>query len=300
MEIEIIQVHDLEKLQVKTPFLIFIPDGLELENLTYRNEGRKWSTLRFECVIDGERLRVKEFFLDWFYPGFPKSLMKSFVSSYSSLDSSLVKDWIVFFGTNYKGKYASSSFSLGTQVEVEGGSTFHVKRLSEMMVPPFLDEKFKNFPFYKRSFFANKGDPEWFEEKRIRNLTWGPPSDDFCINSLCIDSIGIFKKANYSLETVFTFSEDYYKRAAWVDIAKSGGKAEHLVYELRKNGNFFDEFEEGEKTIAFRRENGPTIARFERGDFVITVSLSPLFSLYEAKKVIEKLDEVVENQKRFI
>ena len=66
---DIIQVSDLEELQEKTPFLIYVPDKIEVSNVTYRRNGTKWATLRFECTIEGEKIRVKEFFLDWFYPG---------------------------------------------------------------------------------------------------------------------------------------------------------------------------------------------------------------------------------------
>lgn len=300
MEDEIVQVHDVEKLQKKTPFLIFVPDGLEIRNMTYRLEGRRWATLRYECIIEGEKLRVKEFFLDWFYPGFPKSLMESFVSSYSVIDSITMKEWVVFLGKNYKGKEASSSFSLGTQIEVEGGSKKNVSKINEAMFAPFLDERFKRFPFYRRSFFANKGEPEWFEEKRIRNLKWKAPKADFCVGGLCMDSVGIFKMNDTAIETIFTFSEDYYRRAAWVDIANPIGQAEHLVYDLRKGGNFFEEFETGEQTFAFRKEHGPSIARSKFGEYVVSVSLSPLFGLSEAKSKVRELMYAVENQERFI
>ncbi|MGC8562260.1 MAG: hypothetical protein ACP5NO_03565 [Thermoplasmata archaeon] len=300
MENEIIQVQDIEKLQKESPFLIFVPDDLEIKNVTYRTEGRKWATMRYECIINGEKLRVKEFFLDWFYPGFPKSLMESFVSSYSIVESIYLKDWVVFTGKNYKGKEASSSFSLGTQIEIEGESKRNVRDLSETMLAPFPDERFKNFPFYRRSFFANKGEPDWFEEKRIKNLKWKAPSIEFCADNLCMDSVGVFKEKDSAVETVFTFSEDYYRRAAWVDIAVPKERPEHLVYDLRGNGNFFDEFEPGEPTVAFRRENGPAIFRLKLGRTVITITLSPLFTLSEAKSKMKKLMDTVKEQERFI
>ena len=300
MENEIVQVYDLEKLQEETPFLIFVPGNLEIRNVTYRTGGRKWPTLRYECIIDGEKIRVKEFFLDWFYPGFPKSLMQSFVSSYSMVDSIPMKDWVIFTGKNYKGKEASSSFSLGTQIEVEGESRKNVNKLSETMFAPFPDERFKRFPFYRRSFFANKGEPEWFEERRISNLDWKPPKSDFCVGDLCMDSVGVFSKDGSILETIFAFSEEYYRRASWVDIARPTEHADHLIYDLRNSGNFFDEFEKGDPTFAFKKEQGPAIARSKFGEYVVTVSLSPLFSFSEAKGIVRDLMGTVEDQKKFI
>jgi hypothetical protein len=295
MENEIVQVFDLEKLQERTPFLIHLPHELELRNVTYRNEGRKWATLRFECAVDGESLRVKEFFLDWFYPGFPKSLMNSFISSYSSVDSAVMGDGVIFYGKNYKGKDASSAFSLGTQIEVEGENKLNVKKLSELMHAPFDNERFRNYPFYKRSFFANNGKPEWFEEERITNLSWKAPSRKFCVGGLCLDSVGNRTRDGSLLQAILVFSEEYYRRAAWVDIARMSSGEKHLVYEFRKGGNFFDEFEEGDVSLAYRRDTGLSIARFTLGPSLVTISLSPLFQMSEVKSVIRHLKERLED-----
>jgi hypothetical protein len=297
---DIIQVSDLEELQEKTPFLIYIPDKIEVSNVTYRRNGTKWATLRFECMIEGEKLRVKEFFLDWFYPGFPKSLMDSFVSSYSSLSSSVLEDRAIFYGKNYKGKEASSSFSLGTQIEIEGETQLNIRKLSERMVAPFMNDRFENLPFRERSFFANGGKPEWFEEERISNLTWQSPSEKLCVGSLCLDSIGKLTRNGKSLETILVFSEGYYRRAAWVDIADSDSEVRHLIYDLRKGGNFFDVLEDGEPRIAFRKDSGITIAQYRREQSVTTISLSPLFQTTEINDLIGNLEITCKNPEKFI
>lgn len=294
MAAEIIQVDDLENIQERAPFLIYIPGKLEIKNVTYRSQGRKWATLRYECKIGYEKLRVKEFFLDWFYPGFPKSLMDSFVSSYSAIDGSILNDRAVFYGKNYKGKKASSSFSFGTQIEVEGDTEKNVKKLSETMIAPYLNERFRNYPFFRRSFFANRGVPEWFEEERISNLAWKEPPEEFCVGNLCVDSVGVSHNDGRRVETILVFSEEYYRTAAWVDIAEPDSHLQHLIYDLRKDGNFFDVYEDGDPTVAFKRDSGPTIARTKIGSSVVTISISPLFQLSEARKMIQQFLETVE------
>lgn len=300
MQEEIAQVQDLETLQTRAPFLIHLPDKFELKKVTYRNEGRKWATLRFECRIGEEKLRVKEFFLDWFYPGFPKSLMDSFVSSYSSVSSATVKERVIFYGKNYKGKVASSSYSLGTQIEVEGETAENVKELSESMVVPFISERFRDFPFHKRSFFVNGGKPEWFEEERISSLSWKEPSEKLRVGSLRLESVGFFKGESPTIRTILVFSEEYYRRAAWVEIASTNDQTDHFVYDLRRGGNFFDQYFEGNPVVAFRRDSGPTIARFKEGNLFVTISLSPIFQYSQARALIEELRNATKNQERFI
>jgi hypothetical protein len=300
MQEEITEVDDLAKLQTRVPFLIHLPNKFDPTKVTYRNAGRKWPTLRFECEIDNENLRVKQFFLDWFYPGFPKSLMSSFVSTYSRVNTVTVDERVIFYGRNYKGKAASSSYSLGTQIEVEGETETNVKKLSESMEAPFMPERFKRFPFYKRSFFANGGRPEWFEEERIANLSWKMPSKRLCVGSLCLDSVGYLKQERTAIKTILVFSEEYYRRAAWVEIAPAVDKTDHFVYDLRNSGNFFNYFLEDNPVVAFKGDSGPAIARFKDGDSLVTISLSPMFQFSNAMTAIEELRDATKEQERFI
>lgn len=297
---KIVDANDLESIQENSPFLIFIPDEIPIAKPTYRVPDEKWATLRFECSLGGERLRVKEFFLDWFYPGFPKSLMDSFISTYSAVESSTLRDRVIFYGKNYKGKEASSSFCMGTQIEIEGESRKNVVKLSEMMTAPFVGEKFRRYPFFKRSFFANGGKPEWFEEARISNLSWGALEREIWGGSLLSDSLGIYRDAGRIVQMILVLSEDYYKRAAWVDITNKESRRPHLVYEFRKGGNFFDVFEETDVALAFRGDAGPTIARSDLGNFVATVSLTPLFKLQDARSTVKSLIEGVRELETFI
>ena len=296
---EIIRIGDFKKLQEKTPFLIHLPEELEVRNSTYREPGRKWATLRFECTIGNEKLRVKEFFLDWFYPGFPKSLMDSFVSSYSILNSTATTDSVIFYGKNYKGKEASSSFSLGTQIEIEGETNLNVRKLTESLIAPYISARFKNYPFYKRSFLANNGKPEWFEEERIGKLSWNPPSKKFCEGNLCMDSVGVFRRDNKTIHAIFVLSEDYYRKAVWIDIGNPGASTEHVAYEFRKGGNFFDLFEEGETKFGFRRNDGPAIIQFEQEGSIVTISFSSLYQLSEVRRLGKLLREAETNLNYF-
>jgi hypothetical protein len=300
MEQHIMKADGLKDVQEEVPFLIFVPREREIRDITYRREGNKWATIRYFCEIGDETLRVKEFFLDWFYPGFPKSLMDSFVSTYGPIMSRNIGDRIIFYGKNYKGKQASSSFALGTQIEVEGEAIDSIAELSESLFAPYLKKRFKNYPFHKRSFFARGGRPEWFEEKRIERLKWNRPPRKVCFRNLCAESLGELKRGGEVLEYILVFSEDYYKRVIWVDSASLHTQDDHLFYELRNNGNFFDQFAENGMRFAFRGRDGPAVVQIRDNLRITTVTFSPLFSRLQVQNFTEHLKETLQKLENFI
>ncbi len=292
MEEKITKVDELKRLQERLPFLIFLPRDYNIEDVTFRRERPKWSTIRFYCKVEGERIRAKEFFLDWFYSGFPKSLMESFVSTYSNSRSIDGENGISFLGKNYKGKAASSTFSLGTQIEIEGDSEMAVETVTRDLLPLSLPKRFEGFPFCKRSFFARGGRPEWFEEERVSRMTWSPLGKDFSLENLKGDSLGIFRSGGLIAEEVAILSEPYFKRVIWIDTSNSASKERHLHYELREGGNFFHTFIEGEGKLAFRAQTGPAIFQNFNEGKTMTISFSPLFSLTEVKLLLPELIEL--------
>lgn len=300
MQQEIIRVNDLGDLQEEVPFLIFVPEEYKIENVTYRKEGRKWATLRYVCRIGSESLRVKQFFLDWFYTGFPKSLMESLVSSYSSIDSARKKDHVIFYGKDYKNMEASASFHFGTQIEIEGETRDGVTKLSENLYPVHRMEKFKNFPFYRRSFFARGGTPEWFEEGRISRLKWNHSLEDLKVRDLSLDSVGVLREKDRILESVLVFADDYCRRAMWIDSARTDSSVDHLFYEIRSGGNFFDYFQDEESIMAHKSQYGPGLYQIRANSKITTISFSPLFTLSEVKALAHDVSEMMEELENLI
>jgi len=280
------KVESVSEILDEIPFIPFIPRNFEMFNCTLRVEGKKWSTLRFEAVIDGEKVRVKEFFLDWFYQGFPKSLMDSFISTYSAVDSFRNNDFIFFLGKDYRGMHASSAFLLGTQLEIEGESRSSVVEMSMDLNPVGNSGRFKRLPFYVRSFFARGGIPEWFEERRIASLNWGPLGDEYSMGNLRGDSQGTFTAGGKNVHKISILSEDYMKRVVWVDCSLD---SEERAYRLRKGGNFFNRYLETKGLLAFREPDGPSIFQSHEEGSIITVSFSPLYSLDEVMDIIGDL-----------
>ncbi|MGC8645013.1 MAG: hypothetical protein ACP5UO_01935 [Thermoplasmata archaeon] len=281
------KVEKLSDVQDAVPFIIFTSKGFEILNATFRPEGEKWSTVRFESKVHGKRVRVKEFFLDWFYQGFPKSLMDSFVSTYSPVNSLRFGDSVFFYGKDYRGEHAASAFISGTQIEIEGESRESVIDMS-MEIAPLGDEiRFRRLPFHSRSFFARGGRPDWFEERRVASLEWSPMADNLWMGSLRGDSQGILNENGRAVHRISILSEDYMKRVVWVDcLVKERGDS---AYRLRKGGNFYNRYVETDGLLAIREPDGPAMFQTVVENNVVTVSFSPLFSLEDMKDIISTI-----------
>jgi hypothetical protein len=290
MEIERVEVEKLKELQDSARFLFFTPKNIEITDISFRNEGRKWSTLRFVCDVGGERARVKEFFLDWFYSGFPKSLMQSFVSSYSPVEMKNRGEGVSFFGRNYKNKDASSSFFLGTQVEVEGDSMDTVKRVTDDLHAPFLIDKFKHLSFVDRSFFARGGKPEWFEEERITRMEWRKLEGETLGDSLRTDSEGVLRCDGNVAERIVIISEPYFRRVIWVDSAIPDSQVGNLFYELRESNGLFIVRKMGHGIMADAGRMGPAIYQEKKDGNITTITFSPLFSYSEINSLLPQLE----------
>ncbi|MEM0141306.1 MAG: hypothetical protein QXN66_04630 [Thermoplasmatales archaeon] len=282
-------MEDLEKVQSTLPFLIFKTSGYEILNPTIRPEGSKWSTLRYELLVDGEKARVKEFFLDWFYQGFPKNLMDSFVSSYAPVEAIQMEDSVFFVGKDYKGMHASSAFILGTEIEVEGESKECVEKVSRSLAPVNKLEIFRKLPFCSRSFFARGGKPDWFEERRIASLSWRPSMNNRKLEQLKADSVGILTLGEGVIHKISVFTEDFMKRVIWIDSSKKEIPDSNSYYKLRRDGNFYDTYQEIGGLLAFKQPSGPAIFQTSIEDNVVTISFSPLFRLQEIRNLIVKI-----------
>lgn len=285
---------DLEELQkIESRFLFFIPKGLELYDLSYRNEAEKWSTLRFYTNYRGERLRVKEFFLDWFYTSFPKNLMKSFVDSYSNLSVYKEEGFKVFIGMDYKDILASSAFMLGTQVEIEGVNTETILEVNRLMHPLQNDDRFKEMPYHERSFFSRNKSYNWFEEERIARMSWHKPHYPYSINGSIASSFGIFSREGQTQGITLIFNKDYFTKVIWLEISRLNEAVPHNYYILRREGNLykFTEFKGG--IIGYIDESGPGIWQRLSGNYVVTVSFSSDTSVGEFILEFDNIEGII-------
>ncbi len=91
-------------------FVRYVPLTLKSSDATYRKGEFKWPTFRYIRNLDGRKFRVKEFFLDWFSLGFPKSLISNLTRTFSEIESVQSGDCVFFIGKNYRGMESASSY----------------------------------------------------------------------------------------------------------------------------------------------------------------------------------------------
>ncbi|MEM3676428.1 MAG: hypothetical protein QXV22_05165, partial [Thermoplasmataceae archaeon] len=182
-----------------TPFVRFLPSTLSFSDCSVRPAGQRWATLRYHIDLEPGRFRVKEFFMDWFFPGFPKCLLKDFSSSYSEVQTVVEQGRVGFMGLNYRGKLSLSATILGTQVEIEAPSASEgeegLRKIFRDLKPSTSDTKrLLGVPYAERSFFTHNPPAGWYEDERISRLKWesfrlnltSPRGDIFNVASLGI------------------------------------------------------------------------------------------------------------------
>jgi len=291
------ELDALKDLQKNSPFLFYLPEEYEIHDISYRNEGDKWSTLRFFINYKGDNFRVKEFFLDWFYTSFPKNLMSSFVESYSPVEIEEGINGKIFVGRDYKGMNASSCYAMGTQIEIEGESGSYLKDINNILRPLFFEEKFRNYPFHERSFFARARNSRtsWFEEDRIARMKWGTPKENFLIINSKPSSFGIYESGDYVHETIMIFSEEFFTKVIWVDVASTVNSMPNSYYTLRKSGNLFNFKDFAGGTIAYIKNGGPGIWQAFTSKYVFTLSFSSDVILQDIYNSFEDIMEIIDS-----
>ncbi len=287
-------VLDLKEKQQNAPFIFFIPNRTGNEDFSFREENGKWASLKFFLNYKDNVYRVKEFFLDWFYTSFPKNLMSSFVDSYSPLTISQGLNGKIFIGKDYKGVDASSCYSLGTQIEIEG-NRIYLKEVNDLLLPIEIPEKLRNMPFHLRSYFARNKSKGWFEEERIARMKWGYPELRLEINNSLMSSVGTYYYENKLMEMISIFNREFFTKVFWVDISLKNSSIPYLFYTLRRNGNIYSytDFEGG--VIAFLSDDGPGIFQKEISKFIITVSFSNDISVSSFKQSYSDVNNVINN-----
>ncbi len=256
---------EIEDYIQKANFDFFIPSVCKPYNISFRGEGEKWSTLWFKCDYEGGTYRFKEFFMDWFYQGFPKSMMSSFVETYSSIQSGKIGKIVFHKGKDYKGLDSISAFCDGTQIEIEytGPGTIKEDIIRDIIQikNPLMEGK----AFHERSFHARTGKWDWFEERRIAISKWRGEKieDDNCP----IVSYGMLEDILH----IFVFTDNKFSKVFWMDIADVGHQNEHLFYKFRKNLGIYNIiFQMKKGVIGLRGPYGPVLLQINGRDKILT------------------------------
>ncbi|MDS0256591.1 hypothetical protein ApAK_02675 [Thermoplasmatales archaeon AK] len=264
------------------PFVRFTPRTMKMRECTVRTPGPKWASLRYFVDTESGSFRVKEFFLDWFFIGFPKCLLKDFSSSYSETSSVKGQGTVAFIGLNYRGNLSLSATILGTQVEIESPpGSMSQEDLSDL----FLDlgyssddyVRLSGVPFAERSFFVRNPVSGWYEEERINRLRWqslrmsvrSPLDDNF-------DNVSVGIHPQEPDHNISVIASDDFSRVIWLESAHRLSSLTHPYYRVRRGTGFYDkEFRQDGFTAIARSASGPSVIQYSAGDFVRTCAFSP-------------------------
>lgn len=274
------------------PFPLIKPSKLKYKDISLRIDDEKWTTLRFMMKYRRKTFRVKEFFLDWFFTGFPKSLLKDFSSTYSKVEDFTVHGFKVFSGKNYRQQDSASAYIYGTQVEIEcsdaaGKDEFDAvfRDLLEDLPDP---GELSNMQFPDRSHFAKGGKTSWYEEERITRLDWHRTKRDLLPlpgHSMRTCGIGV---APDNEQEILILEENQWKNMIWVESVDPDTDLEYAIYRIRAGDGFYDyssSTEERKNLIIYRQDHGPGILRMELDNRILTIGFSPGFSLEDISYV---------------
>lgn len=234
------------------------------------------------------KLSVKEFFMDWFYSGFPKNLMKTSSETYSNIWRTHIvvggKKYPLFYGKDYRGRFAASIYCHGLSLEMRSDEDF-----SEEVKDLFLD--FDPVPissrFYQLSYYINRRAWRWFEEERIGRMEWSD-LDNARIGDYYGDSKGNFNNI-HKIEIYRNVKGDHL----WLDMAVKGTGVKNLYYRFEENGKLFSEVTSiNNWRVYLVSEFGPAILRCEDDKIVTTVTLPYIEfgDVWKYMDIIEKLN----------
>jgi len=284
------------------PFPRLEPENLFSREISLRPEGKKWTTLHFIIEYSGARYRVKEFFLDWFFLGFPKSLMRDFANTYSKIEDAEINGYDVFLGRDYKDLPSLSAFVHGTQVEIETISGEQGKLMdvfADLRVNISDLERLRKMQFTDRSFLARGGNDHWFEGKRISRMKW-QRSQKMAINlnDTVMNGSGIGILLQDSLmHRIMILENGDFSRCVWIEMVDRRIGIEHPFYVLRKGDYLFNTFKEAKSqddfTIMGRIGHGPWVAQKTSFSEVVTIAFSPGFNEDDVLEMTSRSGEII-------
>lgn len=270
------------------PFPVYTANSLPFTELSIRVNDEKWPTVRFFVMYGGKKFRVKEFFLDWFFTGFPKSLLEDFSSSYSDVETFYIEGTPFYYGKNYHGLDSVSGYVSGTQVEIECDSSSSIGDFSEV-VEDLLSRKPDHVPpedmqFPERSHSAANPGGEWYENRRIGRLGWfRTRREKYAFSGHVMRTSGIGSMvADGKNMAILILEESGYEKVIWAEMAGSGINIRNAIYNVRKGSGFYKRFSEiPGGSLLFREPGGPGILRIEDSSQTWTVGFSPGFTREE-------------------
>ncbi len=291
---------DFSDIPLKTlPFIVLRPDELSYRKLSVRFDDEKWPTVWFIVTSGNREFRVKEFFMDWFFTGFPKSLFRDFSTSYSEVENIPVNDLTFFYGKNYHGLDSASGYYFGTQIEIECNKPVTAEEMKsivgDLIKKPLNNEKLKDLQFPDRSHFTKGHDSDWFEDRRVSRLKWvRTPDIKLSISGHTLETSGIgFIDVDHKKHRILILQENGFQNAVWVEVTDWDIRLEHVVYDVRIGKGFYTEsIEMKQERILYREPSGPGVLRADRGDVRITIGFSPGFMLADMVGFKQKIDDL--------
>lgn len=287
--------------QYRLPFLVYTPRSRGAYDISVRIHDQKWPTLRFRVKISGKEIRVKQFFLDWFFPGFPKSLLSDFASGYSQIRSRQDENYIMFLGKNYRKYNGASAWVKGTTIEMDSSSGVsddeYEKLLIDLLSSGPDPGRLEKFQFPDRSHFAKGYGSEWYEDRRIARLDWRRTAQfSLSINGRKFLASGMgYINAEGRHHEIFIFQEDQFTRAIWIEVTSVDIKIDHAFYDVRKGEGFFDtelQLAEDRGILVFRKPLGPAVIRIDLDSLVLTAGFSPGMNLQDVSSFLSDLKNI--------
>ncbi len=299
--IKVLKTFD-ELIQYRLPFLAYTPQAHEAYDISVRIHDLKWPTLRYRVRLGGREIRLKQFFLDWFFPGFPKSMLSDFSAGYSDIRSRQVNGYILFLGKNYRKNHAASAWIHGTTVEMDSPSTISDEEYENLLLD-ILEKQpdpssLSKYQFPDRSHFAGGYGSQWYEDRRIARLNWRrTPSNSLVVNNLEYKASGLgYIDVEGKAQEIYLFQEGNYSKAIWIEKASKGIAMDHAIYDVRKGKGLFDtevKLAGNLGLLVFRRPSGPGVLKADMGSFVLTAGFSPGIVLEDISSFVSNLDGIL-------
>ena len=279
---EIVKILARDLVPGQMNFIPLLPADDENLVISVRNEGERWASLVFRESHEGHILRTKEFFMDWFCPGFPKSLMISFVDAYSPILADQLHGTTTFYGKNYRGRDSLTFYSRGTTVEIESESPCDpdilISYARKLNFPENGWNDISRSDFYRRSFLCRNHGGDWFEDLRVSRLHWSKLNNEINVQGKILKGSGIGFTGNSPVDHfIAVFEDTSHDIAVWAEFLRQGSDLEHGSYSLRKGRYLYTDYEIGESgvTSCFRTQTGPAVFQWNDSLGKYTVMLSP-------------------------
>ena len=277
-------------------FAAFFPMGYEVKNISARHHDALWPTIRYEFSGDLSG-RAKQFFMDWFYYGFPKNLMSSLVDSYSRVEVGMGRN-LVYYGRDYRGIDAATTSVNGTHIEVEffaGDRKDQEAFMNSLSAGSGDLQKVSGLRYHERGFHTMGNSGQWYEDVRISRLRWVPmddPQESFG-NAFRGSSEGSLVQDGKTVQRYQVYQESNFRRVISVDVWKRDTTVEHVRYRLRKGGQFFDIQIEKPALTLYKSSFGPAIMGITHNNLEGIVSVSGPVGFDEAASIYDSAKELI-------